>query len=436
MGVQTEELRTVLTVDGSQADQALKKHADNIENIGRKASKTTDVSKQLTDEIGNGLRKTGRAGNVAAEAMSAIGGRLALVAGTAAVAGVAIYKGLKFINEASIHAQTLHDEVESLGRIPASGGAFRQIGEMDSHLQKVTTKLEELRQARGTISTSPREIIGDLAAFGRTPGQEREEQLRTATAAAKADARDIAESYRITAGISNELIHGSEKGAELDKAHLEYLKENAALSELLKDPALAEEANKALAAQASIYVTQKEQIEKKHDLITSEIALEGRLVELHAQGLSTDKERLAILQQRVDEASKLAFNATSEEEKASRNVALGAAGNSLLDEQRRQALEKRRDPAGFARRQQQEELDRKQADADIAAQKRSEATQVRGTIYTDFDSTFHRGRATPKRPSPIGPVIDKHHAESDPTPTILKQIHAQIAAIGTKLAVA
>ena len=82
MAVTTEELKTVLTVDGSKADSELRKHATNIENFGKKAE------------------KAGTSGNRLSESLGGMEGRAALAGRAIGIAGVAIAGAAKFALDA------------------------------------------------------------------------------------------------------------------------------------------------------------------------------------------------------------------------------------------------------------------------------------------------------------------------------------------------
>ena len=318
--IQTEALHTILTIDGSQQQAGLEKASREIENYGGKAekagTKAADLGKAVQQGLTTQLANAGKAGQVAADAVGALSGRLALAGGIAGVAALGIYKVVTYMDKAGAAAEELKSQILELGRIPASGGAFRQIGEISEHLEKTKTKLSELKGSENSIP-SISELAG-AASQGKSYQAVRGENIAEATKNVKKDAADLAESYDIAAKFSDQMVKGSEREIDLAKAKSAHLKEDAEISAKMTDPATYKERDAALNSSGRIFENQLKAINHKYDLTESQLALEEEINKIHARRLVPEKEALELL-------------------KAQGAAAVQASGIAMTDEERRKA---------------------------------------------------------------------------------------------------
>ncbi len=300
----TEELKTVLTVDGAQAESTLRKHGSNIEEFGQKADKASELGKKF---------------------------------------GEVIHKAINLPFDASQKFNEVREEVAKLAVVPASG-VFRNLSEAESHLDAVTEKLDELRTKQAQFSSPIGAALNSflnpeaLGAFlnRTTPQKANDENVAKASAAAKADAKDIADNYKIVAQIAEQTVSGSEKQGELDKAHLANLRAQSEIYQRLNDPSVEKERNEALDSEGKLYETQIRSINHKHDLIEQELQLRDRILDISESEATDDLKRLATLKAIEESTNRRAANALTTEERAKANQDAKDAGFAVETEQRRQ----------------------------------------------------------------------------------------------------
>jgi hypothetical protein len=335
MSTQTEELRTVLTVDDTQAVAGLRRGAQGIEDYGRRAERVGRAVGDAGREIAAGLSSGGRAADVLLAGLTRIGAAVALPLGIGAMAARKLHDDLNQVRTATA---ALHRE---LARPIEQQAALGPDG-ISAELQRVTERTEELVRKQQTLGAKlQRAAIQGQPDYFDTSRLQKVEADRTVPGD-----KEVAEGRRrireLSAARANaEMEAVKVKGVGLRQSEREAAlakitrTENERLAKLHLDSKLRKPGDSArdlLVRHAAIRFDaelDRETTNKKFDGLEREIQLREELLEISMSERTEDEKASASARARMNAANLRAVSAQTKEERSKANTEAKAAEREL-----------------------------------------------------------------------------------------------------------